>query len=137
MEGEMLTGEDLRYFRKRLESERDATKSRMAERSRDSQETGGKSRASVTQETMRRVSSISRSRRMKTKSISSRWRRSKEPLVGLRMALTGERIVRQADSEGATRSSALCDDARRGSVARGRRTTIAYDCAGETVAAEA
>jgi RNA polymerase-binding transcription factor DksA len=39
MESEMLTGEDLRHFRKRLESEREAIKSRMAERSRDSQET--------------------------------------------------------------------------------------------------
>jgi RNA polymerase-binding transcription factor len=35
----MLTREDLRHFRQRLESERDAIKSRMAERSRDSQET--------------------------------------------------------------------------------------------------
>ena len=35
----MLTGEDLRHFRNRLESEREAIKSRMAERSRDSQET--------------------------------------------------------------------------------------------------
>jgi RNA polymerase-binding transcription factor DksA len=39
MESEMLTPEDLRHFRKRLESERDAIKSRMAERSRHSQET--------------------------------------------------------------------------------------------------
>jgi RNA polymerase-binding transcription factor DksA len=39
MESEMVTGEDLRYFQKRLESEREAIKSRMAERSRDSQET--------------------------------------------------------------------------------------------------
>ena len=35
----MLTREDLDHFRERLESERDAIKSRMAERSRDSQET--------------------------------------------------------------------------------------------------
>jgi DnaK suppressor protein len=35
----MLTREDLGQFRQRLESERDAIKSRMAERSRDSQET--------------------------------------------------------------------------------------------------
>ena len=35
----MLTEEDLRRFRKRLESEREAIKSRMAERSRDSHET--------------------------------------------------------------------------------------------------
>src|SRR6267378_8259926 len=35
----MLTREDLDHFRQRLESERDAIKSRMAERSRDSQET--------------------------------------------------------------------------------------------------
>jgi|SRR5579864_252914 len=35
----MLTREDLRHFQERLESERDAIKSRMAERSRDSQET--------------------------------------------------------------------------------------------------
>ena len=35
----MVTGDDLRYFQKRLESEREAIKSRMAERSRDSQET--------------------------------------------------------------------------------------------------
>jgi DnaK suppressor protein len=39
MESEMLTVEDLRHFRNRLESEREAIKSRMAERSRDSQET--------------------------------------------------------------------------------------------------
>src|SRR6266853_2700295 len=35
----MLTREDLRNFRERLESERDAIKSRIAERSRDSRET--------------------------------------------------------------------------------------------------
>ncbi|HYT13803.1 MAG TPA: hypothetical protein VEL12_13545 [Candidatus Nitrosopolaris sp.] len=35
----MLTREDLRHFQERLESERDAITSRMAERSRDSQET--------------------------------------------------------------------------------------------------
>jgi RNA polymerase-binding transcription factor DksA len=35
----MLTREDLRHFRERLESERDAIKSRIAERSRDSRET--------------------------------------------------------------------------------------------------
>jgi RNA polymerase-binding transcription factor DksA len=35
----MLTREDLGRFRQRLESERDAIKSRMAERSRDSKET--------------------------------------------------------------------------------------------------
>src|ERR1700674_5532128 len=35
----MLTREDLRHFRERLESERDAIKSRIAERSRDSLET--------------------------------------------------------------------------------------------------
>jgi len=35
----MLTREDLRYFRERLESERDAIKSRIAERSRDARET--------------------------------------------------------------------------------------------------
>src|SRR5467141_1077365 len=35
----MLTREDLDHFRERLESERDAIKSRMAGRSRDSQET--------------------------------------------------------------------------------------------------
>src|SRR4029077_1936120 len=35
----MLTEQDLRHFRKRLESGRDAIKVRMAERSRDSQET--------------------------------------------------------------------------------------------------
>jgi DnaK suppressor protein len=35
----MLTREDLRHFQERLESERDAIKSRMADRSRDSQET--------------------------------------------------------------------------------------------------
>ncbi len=35
----MLTREDLCHFQERLESERDAIKSRMAERSRDSQET--------------------------------------------------------------------------------------------------
>ena len=35
----MLTQEDLRHFRERLESEHDAIKSRMAERSRDSRET--------------------------------------------------------------------------------------------------
>jgi DnaK suppressor protein len=35
----MLTREDLRHFRKRLESERDAIKSRIADRSRDSRET--------------------------------------------------------------------------------------------------
>ena len=35
----MLTQEELRHFRDRLESERDAIKSRIAERSRDSQET--------------------------------------------------------------------------------------------------
>jgi RNA polymerase-binding transcription factor len=39
MESEMLTGEDLRHFRKRLESEREAIRSRIAERSRDSHET--------------------------------------------------------------------------------------------------
>jgi DnaK suppressor protein len=39
MESEMLTGEDLRHFRNRLESDREAIKSRLAERSRDSQET--------------------------------------------------------------------------------------------------
>jgi hypothetical protein len=38
-ESEMLTHEDLRHFRDRLESERDAIKSRIAERSRDSRET--------------------------------------------------------------------------------------------------
>lgn len=35
----MLTREDLRHFQERLESERDAIKSRMSERSRDSRET--------------------------------------------------------------------------------------------------
>jgi DnaK suppressor protein len=35
----MLTREDLRHFQERLESERDAIKSRIAERSRDSRET--------------------------------------------------------------------------------------------------
>jgi DnaK suppressor protein len=35
----MLTGEDLRHFLERLESERDAIKSRIAKRSRDSRET--------------------------------------------------------------------------------------------------
>lgn len=35
----MLTPEDLRRFRQRLESERDAIKSRIGERSRDSQKT--------------------------------------------------------------------------------------------------
>src|SRR6202011_6158631 len=35
----MLTQQDLRHFQERLESERDAINSRMAERSRDSQET--------------------------------------------------------------------------------------------------
>jgi DnaK suppressor protein len=35
----MLTQEDLRHFRERLKSERDAIKSRIAERSRDSKET--------------------------------------------------------------------------------------------------
>jgi DnaK suppressor protein len=35
----MLTREELQHFRERLESERDAIKSRMAERSRDSHET--------------------------------------------------------------------------------------------------
>ena len=35
----MLTQQDLRHFRERLESERAAIKSRMVERSRDSQET--------------------------------------------------------------------------------------------------
>jgi RNA polymerase-binding transcription factor DksA len=35
----MLTGQDLRHFQERLESERHAIKSRMADRSRDSQET--------------------------------------------------------------------------------------------------
>jgi RNA polymerase-binding protein DksA len=35
----MLTREDLGHFRQRLESERDAIKSRIAERSRDSKET--------------------------------------------------------------------------------------------------
>jgi DnaK suppressor protein len=35
----MLTREDLQHFQERLESERDAIKARMAERSRDSQET--------------------------------------------------------------------------------------------------
>ena len=35
----MLTQEDLRHFRERLESEHDSIKSRMAERSRDSRET--------------------------------------------------------------------------------------------------
>jgi len=35
----MLTGQDLRHFQQRLESERDAIRSRMAERRRDSQET--------------------------------------------------------------------------------------------------
>jgi DnaK suppressor protein len=35
----MLTRKDLRHFQERLESERQAIKSRMAERSRDSQET--------------------------------------------------------------------------------------------------
>jgi DnaK suppressor protein len=35
----MLTQQDLRHFKGRLESERDAIKARMAERSRDSQET--------------------------------------------------------------------------------------------------
>jgi RNA polymerase-binding transcription factor DksA len=35
----MLTPEDLRRFRQRLESERDAIKSRIGERSRDSQQT--------------------------------------------------------------------------------------------------
>jgi DnaK suppressor protein len=35
----MLTQQDLRDFQERLESERDAIKARMAERSRDSQET--------------------------------------------------------------------------------------------------
>ena len=35
----MLTRQDLRHFQERLESERDAIKSRMAARSRDSQET--------------------------------------------------------------------------------------------------
>jgi RNA polymerase-binding transcription factor len=35
----MLTPQDLRHFQERLESERDAIKSRIAERSRDSQET--------------------------------------------------------------------------------------------------
>jgi DnaK suppressor protein len=35
----MLTQEELRHFRDRLESERDAIKSRIAERSRDSRET--------------------------------------------------------------------------------------------------
>jgi len=35
----MLTREDLGHFRQRLESERDAIKSRIAERSRDSEET--------------------------------------------------------------------------------------------------
>jgi DnaK suppressor protein len=38
-ESEMLTHEDLRYFRQRLESERDGIKSRIAERRRDSRET--------------------------------------------------------------------------------------------------
>lgn len=35
----MLTEQDLHHFRERLESEREAIKARMAERSRDSQET--------------------------------------------------------------------------------------------------
>jgi RNA polymerase-binding transcription factor DksA len=35
----VLTRKDLRHFRERLESERDAIKSRIAERSRDSRET--------------------------------------------------------------------------------------------------
>jgi RNA polymerase-binding transcription factor len=35
----MLTRQDLRHFQERLESERDAINSRIAERSRDSQET--------------------------------------------------------------------------------------------------
>lgn len=35
----MLTRQDLRHFQQRLESERDAIKSRVAERSRDSMET--------------------------------------------------------------------------------------------------
>jgi len=35
----MLTQQDLRHFRERLDSERDAIKVRMAERSRDSRET--------------------------------------------------------------------------------------------------
>jgi hypothetical protein len=35
----MLTREDLRHFQERLESERDAIKSRIAERSRGSRET--------------------------------------------------------------------------------------------------
>jgi DnaK suppressor protein len=35
----MLSQQDLRHFKERLESERDAIKARMAERSRDSQET--------------------------------------------------------------------------------------------------
>ena len=35
----MLTRQDLRHFQERLESERDAIRYRMAERSRDSQET--------------------------------------------------------------------------------------------------
>lgn len=51
----MLTQEDLHQFRQRLESERDAIRSRMAERSRDSRETVREEPASVTRATSRPV----------------------------------------------------------------------------------